>query len=109
MSAPTPRLSYCAIVVASSVALLGSSALAGGRPGETERNWYPEFSGGWGFAQGDTDDVLDDDFTISGGALFWPGDWKAGIELKLAFASFDKCDQRRHRSGRGELGADRRR
>src|SRR5690606_4861645 len=93
MSRPTPRLSHCAIAVASGFALIGPSALAGGRPSETERNWFPQFSGGWAFAQSDTSDVLDDDFTISGGALFWPRNWDAGIELKLTYAGFDITDE----------------
>jgi len=98
MLRPTPRLPYRALTVASSFALIGSSAfigssaLAGGRPNETERNWFPVFSGGWAMAQSDTSDVLDDDFTISGGALFWPRAWDAGIELKLTYSGFDISD-----------------
>ncbi|HEX7079385.1 MAG TPA: hypothetical protein VF329_00020 [Gammaproteobacteria bacterium] len=82
MSGPTPRFPHHAVAVASSLALIGSSAFAGGRPSETERSWFPEFSGGWAFAQSDTNDVLDDDFTLSGGALFWPQNW-AGIGYNL--------------------------
>lgn len=93
MSGPTPRFPHYAVAAASSLALIGSSAFAGGRPSETERNWFPEFSGGWAFAQSDTGDVLDDDFTLSGGALFWPRDWPAGIELKLTYAAFDITDE----------------
>lgn len=68
---------------------LATTALAGGRPDNEQRSWFPEFSAGWAFPQSDTENILDDDWTLSGGALYWPADWAAGVEFSLGYSNLD--------------------
>ena len=70
-------------------ALVSSLATAGGRPSDMSREWFGEFSGAWITPTGDAGDVLDDTWGISGGGLYWPSDWPAGIDINLGYASFD--------------------
>ncbi|MEJ2299254.1 MAG: hypothetical protein P8X94_12290, partial [Woeseiaceae bacterium] len=55
-----------------SLTLVSIQAHAGGRPDSSSRNWFGHISGGYAFASGDTSDAVDDDWTIGGGALYWP-------------------------------------
>ena len=73
--------------------IAGSAAFAGGRPDDTSSRWFGDFSGGYAFAQGDTSDNVDDDWMLSGGAMFWPADWPAGIVFNLAYGQFDLTDE----------------
>lgn len=83
------RASLTIVSAAAVVALGGTAAYAGGRPEDTSRSWFPYVSGGYAFAQSDTSNVLDDDWTISGGALYWPSDWAVGLQLDVTYANFD--------------------
>lgn len=78
-----------AIICGLLCALFSTVAWAGGRPDSDYRSWFGDFSLGWAFAQGDTADVADDDFTFSGGALFWPSDWPVGIELQAGYTNLE--------------------
>jgi hypothetical protein len=49
-------------------------AWAGGRPDDSSRNWFGQFSLGAAAPAGDTSDILDTSFAISGGVLYWPSD-----------------------------------
>ncbi|HEX5787277.1 MAG TPA: outer membrane beta-barrel protein [Woeseiaceae bacterium] len=71
------------------LALIATSAHAGGRPDDSSRSWFGQVAGGWSFANGDTADILDDDWNFSGGALFWPSDWPIGLSMELAYSDFD--------------------
>jgi hypothetical protein len=69
--------------------LLNTAAWAGGRPASTNRSWFGDLSVGWAFPQGDSDDILDDDWILGGGVLFWPADWPAGIQAELSYTRLD--------------------
>jgi len=64
-------------------------AHAGGRPNGSTRDWFGQFGGGWAFPQGDLGNVADDDWTISGGAMYWPSDWRFGIVIEAAYVDFE--------------------
>ncbi len=77
----------CAVLAATSLAI--APAWAGGRPDDQSRDWFGHIGAGWAFPQGDTGDVLDDDWTFSGGALYWPSDWPIGLSIEGAYTDFD--------------------
>ena len=82
------KIAEClAVLLAAS--LLAGPASAGGRPDGSSRNWFGQFNMGWAFPSGSSADVLDDDWTIGGGALFWPSDWPIGLSFDLAYTDFD--------------------
>ena len=83
------RLFSVGLVSAAAGVLLSSSAWAGGRPDDDSRNWFGHFSGGYAFAESDTRNILDDDWTLSGGALYWPSKSPVGLNLDLTYARFD--------------------
>lgn len=70
-------------------ALLTTTAGAGARPDDTSRDWFGFFNLGWAFPQSDTSDVLDDDWTLSGGAMYWPSDWPVGLVFEAAWSELD--------------------
>jgi opacity protein-like surface antigen len=70
-----------------------SPANAGGRPDGTSRSWFGQIGTGWAFPTGDSGDFLDDDWTIGGGAMYWPSDWAIGIALDVNYAEFDLSSQ----------------
>jgi hypothetical protein len=76
----------CAFLVA---ALIGTNAYAGGRPDSSSRDWFGHINGGYAFATGTTSDFLDDDWTIGGGAIYWPSDWPLGIALDVNYWQMD--------------------
>jgi hypothetical protein len=78
-----------AILCGTTFLLLSTTAWAGGRPSDDLRSWFGEFSGGWALAQSSASDNLKDDWTLSGGALFWPSDWPAGIKFDVSYANLD--------------------
>lgn len=75
--------------VAVLVTLAVTTASAGGRPGDNSRDWFGHFGGGWSFTNGKTADVLDDDWTLTGGALYWPSDWPIGVSIEAAYSDFN--------------------
>ena len=62
---------------------------AGGRPDKDWKNWFGHFAAGYSFGQGTFGDIVDDDFYVSGGALYWPDQWNIGIELELSYDERD--------------------
>lgn len=71
------------------ITLVAAPTLAGGRPDNGSRDWFGHFGAGWSFANGTTADVVDDDWTLSGGAMYWPSDWPIGLSIELAYTDFD--------------------
>jgi hypothetical protein len=69
--------------------VFGATAQAGGRPDSTSRDWFGHIEGGWAFGNGDTADFVDDDWTFSGGAIYWPSDWPVGISFDASYTRFD--------------------
>jgi hypothetical protein len=53
------------------------------------KDWYGHVAGGWVGVQGDAGDVLEDGWTISGGATFKPGEWPLGIVIEGGYSGFD--------------------
>ena len=72
----------CVFLVA---ALVGTNVYAGGRPDSSSRDWFGHINGGYTFATGTTSDFLDDDWTLGGGAMYWPSDWPLGIALDVNY------------------------
>ena len=71
------------------VALLAAvSSTFAGRPDKEWKDWFGHFSGGYSLAQGDLGDFVDDDWTIAGGATYWPETWPVGLDLELAYNDF---------------------
>jgi len=68
--------------------LAGTSSFAG-RPDKSWKKWFGHFSGGYSLAQGDFGDFVDDNWTLAGGATYWPETWPVGIDLELAWNDFD--------------------
>ena len=75
--------------VVCAAALITATAGAGARPDDTSRDWFGFVNLGWVVPQGDTSDVLDDDWTLSGGAMYWPSDWPVGLVLEAAYSDLD--------------------
>jgi len=69
--------------------LLVSTSAFAGRPDKSWKSWFGHFSGGYTVAQGDFGDFVDDDWTLAGGATYWPESWPVGIDLELAWNDFD--------------------
>jgi hypothetical protein len=85
-------LILAALSCAVTVAVSSSVAQAGGRPDDQSKNWFGDFSGGWAFPEGNSGDILDDDWTISGGATYWPSDWAVGINFGVGYSKLDISD-----------------
>lgn len=80
----------CVFLIA---AVVVADAHAGGRPDSSSRNWFGYIDGGYTFATGTTSDFLDDDWTIGGGAMYWPSSWPAGIALDINYWRMDLSGQ----------------
>lgn len=87
------RLIGRSTLAAALCALTLSGAWAGGRPNDSARSWFGDISVGWAFPQSDANDILDDDWTLGGGVLFWPSDWSIGIQADVSWVKFDISDQ----------------
>ena len=73
------------------------------RPDKSWKNWFGHFSGGWVVAQGDAGDFVDDTWTLSGGATWWPGN--VGLDIELGWTDFDVSDDAIRRLNE-DIGAD---
>jgi len=82
------RRKLLAPIICTALLLAVSSSFAG-RPDKSWKNWFGHFSGGYSLAQGDFGDVVDDDWTLAGGATYWPETWPIGLDLELAYNDFD--------------------
>jgi len=78
-----------ALASAVTFAVSSTVAQAGGRPDDESRNWFGDFSGGWSFPISDSGDNLEDDWTISGGATYWPSHWPVGLNIGVAYGKWD--------------------
>lgn len=83
------RNAFNLISVIISAVVLCAPAHAGGRPDSSSRSWFGHINTGWTFPSGDTGDVLDDDWRIGGGAMYWPSDWPIGIGFDINYWSMD--------------------
>jgi opacity protein-like surface antigen len=68
------------------VGILSAGSTEAARPDKSWKNWFGHFSAGYVVAQGDFGDIVDDTWTVSGGATWWPG--KVGIDLELGWTDF---------------------
>jgi opacity protein-like surface antigen len=69
--------------------ILSVDAVAGGRPDSSSRTWFGQVNGGYAFTTSSTSDVLSDDWTFGGGALYWPSSSPVGISLDVNYSRFD--------------------
>ena len=86
---PTRARLFWLIACLAAFALVDTAAWAGGRPDSTNRSWFGDLSVGWAFPQGDSDDILEDDWILGGGVLFWSSDWPVGIQAELSYMRLD--------------------
>ena len=76
------------VLLATTILLVSGSASAQPRPDKSWKNWFGHIDGSFTLAQGDAGDVLDDGFSLGGGATYWPEDWKIGLVLDLDYTEF---------------------
>ena len=69
--------------------LAAGPAAAGGRPDYDSRSWFGHFGGGWIEPQSRTSDAFDSDFTLRGGAMFWPANSPVGLNIDFAWSELD--------------------
>jgi hypothetical protein len=93
MSPSSSRFLYRMACLLASCALVNTAAWAGGRPDSSNRSWFGDIGFGWAFPQGDASDILEDDWTLGGGVLFWPSAWSIGIQAELSYAQFDLSNE----------------
>jgi len=77
-------LLFCIATIA-----LSSAASAQPRPDKNWKDWFGHVSAGYSLTQGDISDLLDDGFSISGGATYWPEEWPIGLVLESSWSEFD--------------------
>jgi opacity protein-like surface antigen len=53
------------------------------------KSWYGHVAAAWTLPQGDAGDVINNDFSLLGGATYYPSDWPVGIALELGWSEFD--------------------
>ena len=80
-----PRLT----LLVAALVLVSTAATAQPRPDKSWKSWFGHIDGSYSLAQGDAGDVLDDGFSIGGGAMYWPEDWAVGLVLDLDYSEFD--------------------
>jgi hypothetical protein len=68
--------------------LASSGASAQARP-DSPKDWFGHFSLSYTQPESDVSDLLDDGYTLSGGATYWPEDWPVGLVFDLAYTDFD--------------------
>ncbi|MGW8367653.1 MAG: hypothetical protein ACWGPN_03105 [Gammaproteobacteria bacterium] len=69
--------------------LAAGHAVAGGRPDYQTRSWFGHFGGGWMEPQSDSADIIDSDWTLRGGAMFWPVNSPVGLNIDFAYSNPD--------------------
>lgn len=79
----------CLPLVIAIVLVASVGADAGPRPDKDWKNFFGHISGGILLPQGDLDDIVDEDFYLSGGFLYWPTDWALGLNVDLAYSDTD--------------------
>ena len=68
---------------------LATTVHAQPRPDKDWKDWFGQFHGGWSVAQGEFGEVVDDGFSMNGGATYWPEDWPVGLVLEMGYNEFD--------------------
>lgn len=86
------RALVAAVAFTGTFTLGSTTAWGGGRPEDTSRNWFGDVSAGYGYLQGDSNDILDNDWVLSGGAMFWPSGSKVGVDINVSWGRFDFSD-----------------
>jgi opacity protein-like surface antigen len=71
------------------VFLVASSAWAGARPDKSWKNWFGHFYGGYDFMTGDFGNIVDDGWTLGGGATWWPETTPVGLRFDLGYNNAD--------------------
>ncbi|MDX1384958.1 MAG: outer membrane beta-barrel protein [Thermoanaerobaculia bacterium] len=73
------------------VALAFSATVASAqpRPDKDWKNWFGHVKGSFTLPQADAGDVLDDGWSLSGGATYWPETWPLGLVIELDYSEFD--------------------
>jgi len=71
------------------VTLLLSASAAMAQPDKPWKSWFGQFQLGYAMPQGDADEVLEDGWNISGGAIYKPEGWPIGIIMELGYQQFD--------------------
>ncbi len=69
-------------------AVFAADSHAGGRPNSSS-TWFGHIDGGYNFTSGTTSDFLDSDWTLGGGALYWPSSWPVGVSLDVNYWRMD--------------------
>ena len=67
--------------------LLSSGSALAARPDKDWKDWFGHISAGYVVSQGDFSDIVDDTWTLAGGATWWPG--AVGLDLELGWTDFD--------------------
>lgn len=83
------QVSLRAGAVCAALLLTTSAAQAGGRPDYDSRSWFGHLDLGMIEPQSRTADILDSDWTLSGGATFWPSDWPVGLMFDVGYTDLD--------------------
>ena len=81
------------LALLSGALLLSQAATAQPRPDKDWKNWFGHFDGSWSMPQGDAGNVLDDGWSLGGGATYWPESWPIGIVFDLDYNDFDVSQQ----------------
>jgi opacity protein-like surface antigen len=66
-----------------------SAAWSQPRPDKGFKDWFGHIAGGFTLTQGDVSDILDDGYSIRGGATYWPEEWPVGLVMELEYSGFD--------------------
>jgi hypothetical protein len=75
-------------IIFCAVGLLSISA-ANALPNKAWKDWFGHFEGSYVLAQGNFGDVVEDDFSFSGGATYYPESWPVGIDITLSWSDLD--------------------
>jgi len=66
-----------------------SAVEAGGRPDKDWKSWFGHVGVGYALGEEDTELIVQDEFRLNGGAVYWPTDWPLGLGLDLAWSEHD--------------------
>jgi hypothetical protein len=75
--------------VALTIFMGATVASAQPRPNKSWKSWFGHADLSYALAEGEAGNVLDDGFSIGGGATYWPEQWKIGLVLDLDYTEFD--------------------
>ncbi len=69
--------------------LFSASARGGARPDKDWKGWFGHFNFGYNLPTGSIGDIVGDDWSLNGGATYWPDTWPVGLSLELGWAEYD--------------------